>query len=161
MNSTIDYEGKVTGIWDLILHHYFPSTEEYVHRPQDKMEGGFLDIHTAHWIRDQECLFLVTQTKREARDIGEQAGDEGEAQLKRYLGSQERLMRSRQGHVLEALSISGGKKRFGIVAVGRRCRFYEYRRGGLSYMDNDKTKYELVTDVRIVHELLSYIRTNH
>ncbi|RMJ20888.1 hypothetical protein PHISP_08243 [Aspergillus sp. HF37] len=174
--AAIDYEGKVAGLWHFILHHYFPSIEEYVHRPQDKVESGFLDFHTAHWMRGQECLFLVTQTKREARDVGELAWDEGKAQLARYLAAQARLTRSRQDHLRGALWSSAATRRYGIVAVGKRCRFYEYGGSGLHPIADERdeedeedegeegdesVKYSLVKNARAVHKKLLQIKRKH
>ncbi|KAJ5811407.1 hypothetical protein N7474_007708 [Penicillium riverlandense] len=41
-----DYEGKVTGIWSLILNHYFNQAEGYVHRSQGLVVGGYIDVKT-------------------------------------------------------------------------------------------------------------------
>ncbi|ODM14844.1 hypothetical protein SI65_09838 [Aspergillus cristatus] len=41
-----DYEGRVTGVWDVIMQHYFPKSEGYVHRFQDYNAGGFVDRFT-------------------------------------------------------------------------------------------------------------------
>lgn len=45
-----DHERKVTGIWDLIMQHYFPKSGGYVHRFKDYIAGGFVDRHTNQWV---------------------------------------------------------------------------------------------------------------
>ena len=36
MNVTADCEGEVPGIRKILLNHYYPASEGYVHRPQGK-----------------------------------------------------------------------------------------------------------------------------
>ncbi|OJJ46440.1 hypothetical protein ASPZODRAFT_16201 [Penicilliopsis zonata CBS 506.65] len=66
MNTT-DYEGKVAGLWNFMLGHYFPSSDMFVHHPQDKVFAGYLDFNSSRWVpRDgtndrEELHFLVTQ----------------------------------------------------------------------------------------------------
>ncbi|GFF36090.1 LOW QUALITY PROTEIN: hypothetical protein IFM46972_04780 [Aspergillus udagawae] len=42
--SVQDYEGAGTGVWDLLLNHYFNQRDGFVHRTQDKVEGGYVDM---------------------------------------------------------------------------------------------------------------------
>lgn len=72
-----DYEGKVTGVWDVIMQHYFPKSGGYAHRFQDYIGGGFVDRYSYQWVRqlngtDIECHFLITQCKKNGmrRDPG-------------------------------------------------------------------------------------------
>ncbi|XHG02714.1 hypothetical protein AWENTII_006055 [Aspergillus wentii] len=90
-----DYEGKVNGLWGLPGLPY-----------------GSLDETTGQ-SKETECLFLVTQCKREAREAGNEAWNEGREQLQRYLQGQAQLQ-------------SAPAMFFGIVAVGNYCTFYEF-----------------------------------
>lgn len=120
MSPTEDYEGKVCGLWNILLHHYYPASEGYIHRAQDKVVQGYLDFNTVRWVQEyrgnakQEKFFLVTQCKRELREPGQEAWEEGKDQLVRYLGWLEEANKT-------------PAQRFGIVAVGKQCAFYVYR----------------------------------
>lgn len=125
MDPGADYEGKVTGLWNLILQHYFPASEGYVHRPQDKVMGGFLDFNSISWAEKwgdstkKQKMFLVTQCKRQSRETGEQAWEEGRNQLRRYLHSVMTKETEEREKRIPAVS-------FGIVAVGQRCSFFTF-----------------------------------
>lgn len=140
-----DYEGTVTGVWDVIMQHYFPKSDRYVHRFQDYIAGGFVDRYTYQWVPqpigpDLQYPFLVTQCKRESRNDA-QAFTEGEDQLNRY-------MPALQAH-------AWGNPIYGIVAVGKRARFYILRGGKAEFLFG-KVKYEIDTDGHIIHWHLVY-----
>ncbi|KAG2012354.1 hypothetical protein GB937_007183 [Aspergillus fischeri] len=44
--SAPDYEGTVTGVWDLLLKHYFNESDGFVYRTPDKVEGGYVDMNS-------------------------------------------------------------------------------------------------------------------
>ncbi|GIJ98443.1 hypothetical protein Aspvir_000560 [Aspergillus viridinutans] len=44
--SVQDYEGAVTGVWNLLLNHYFNQKDGFVHRTQDKVERGYVDMNS-------------------------------------------------------------------------------------------------------------------
>ncbi|OJJ31868.1 hypothetical protein ASPWEDRAFT_745309 [Aspergillus wentii DTO 134E9] len=136
-----DYEGKVNGLWGILLYHYFPS----------RLPGlpyGSLDETTGQ-SKETECLFLVTQCKREAREAGNEAWNEGREQLQRYLQGQAQLQ-------------SAPAMFFGIVAVGNYCTFYEFEpwENSLLAMNGGK-RYHLVRDAAEVHGELMHIRDFH
>lgn len=128
----------------MIMQHYFPKSDRYMHRFQDYIAGGFVDRYTYQWVPqpigpDLQYPFLVTQCKREAFS-------EGEDQLNRY-------MPALQAH-------AWGIPIYGIVAVGKRARFYILRDGQAEFLFR-KVKYEIDTDGHIIHRRLMYIRNHH
>jgi hypothetical protein len=88
--SVEDFEGAVTGVWDLLLRHYFSQSDGSVHRTQDRVRG-YVDINSYRWVvrpnqaRRVRTPFLVTQCRRTARENNKAAWDESFEQLKRYM----------------------------------------------------------------------------
>jgi hypothetical protein len=39
-----------SGVANAILNNYFPSVQSYVHRPEDYVVNGFVDINTHQWV---------------------------------------------------------------------------------------------------------------
>ncbi|KAI9934453.1 hypothetical protein MW887_000067 [Aspergillus wentii] len=87
--------------------------------------------------------------KREAREAGNEAWNEGREQLQRYLQGQAQLQ-------------SAPAMFFGIVAVGNYCTFYEFEpwENSLLAMNGGK-RYHLVRDAAEVHGELMHIRDFH
>jgi hypothetical protein len=151
----------VSGIWNLILNHYFPIANNYVHRPEDYVQCGYVDINTHEWIPAPpgvpvvnntgmtQCYFLVTQCKSIARESGKEAWKEGEEQLGKYMPA----MNSRHLWTYPT---------YGIVAVGRYVRFYELNTttGEVSYRRGTK-KWHILNNANIVHERIMEIVNKH
>lgn len=133
------------------MQHYFPKSEGYVHQFQDYIARGFVDRFTYQWVPqpagpDLECPFLVTQCKRMAANE-EKAFKDGKVQLDRYLPGL-------------AAAQTWAHPIYGIVAVGRKVRFYHLVGGLVIYWRGFKT-YEISTEGHIVHRRLIGIRNNH
>lgn len=160
-------EGHVNGVWDSILNWVFPSSESYITRPQDKMtkwggRKGFSDLHTFEWdeTNDKRIFFLITQCKPQKQEGQDKAWEDAAEQLGTYLWMQhgKRPVRNRPDV-------------YGIVAVGRRVRFFRYSdanqnvvpfRPGLMQSTKQKREYfDLVNDAGHVMAALRWIRRHH
>ncbi|PKX94126.1 uncharacterized protein P174DRAFT_420686 [Aspergillus novofumigatus IBT 16806] len=56
--SAQDYEGAVSGVWDLLLNYYFNQKDGFVHRTQDKVEGGYM-VSQHPWRHPQYGIIAV------------------------------------------------------------------------------------------------------
>jgi hypothetical protein len=99
----------------------FPVTQNYVTRPQDKHKffgglKGFSGLHTFQYVAaGQRRFFLITQCKPYSSEGVTSDWQEATVQLNDYLSA---VHRTRP---------AGQRPRvYGIAAVGRRVRFYEY-----------------------------------
>lgn len=86
-NSPPDNEGTVNGIWSIILHHYLPTSEPYIHRAQEYVTKGFTDWWIHQWQLPAEVRrpFLITQCKRQKRENEPKTWLEAENQLRKYI----------------------------------------------------------------------------
>ncbi|KAL2814514.1 hypothetical protein BDW59DRAFT_167160 [Aspergillus cavernicola] len=145
-------EGPVAAMMSFILGQAFPGQEGYIPEPQYQNSGGFTDVTTAHWQRDnQEQLrrtpFLITQTKRANRAGGVGGWHEGEEQLNRYL-------RPIAHHYPRV---------YGIVAIGRSLKFYQYSHnlGRIMFLHSREGPYDARDNARAIINRLNYIKNNH
>ncbi|KAF7178677.1 hypothetical protein CNMCM7691_007491 [Aspergillus felis] len=112
-------ESAVTGVWNLLLNHYFNQRDGFVHRSEDKVEGGYVDMSSYQWVvrpnqpRRVRTPFLVTQCKRTARENDKATWAEGFDQLKRYM--RHMVAQHPWRH-----------PQYGIIAVGRYVEFYKW-----------------------------------
>ncbi|RHZ64295.1 uncharacterized protein CDV56_108364 [Aspergillus thermomutatus] len=145
-----DYEGAVTGVWDLLLNYYFNQSNGFVHRTQDKVEGGYVDMSSYQWVvrpnqpRRVRTPFLVTQCKRTAREDDEATWTEGFEQLRRYM--RHMVAQHPWRH-----------PQYGIIAVGRSVEFYKWdtaKSAPVLYAG----RYDLLGHSAVVHERLMEIR---
>jgi hypothetical protein len=157
------------GIWDAILNWQFPVTDGYITRPQDlhkKFGGkkGFSDFHTFQYdAAGQQKFFLITQCKAVEGESRQSTWKEASDQLISYLNMQHK--KRPEGTV------------YGIVAIGKRVRFYQYnfvkknidpwRPGSkglppLPRIGEDRRDfYLLVDEVDRVQQALDWIRDHH
>lgn len=129
-NQLNDPESRTSGVMNAILNVYFPSSEGYVHRPEDYVVSGYVDINTHQWvptpagvtgtllppatsIPEIQVYFLVTQCKAARFEQHKPTWLEGRDQLDRYIG----IMRERN---------AWNSPNYGIVAVGSLVRFYQW-----------------------------------
>ncbi|PYH31894.1 uncharacterized protein BO87DRAFT_428132 [Aspergillus neoniger CBS 115656] len=153
-------EGVITGLWNLILNIHFPSSEDFVHRPQHggKKGGsaGYTDIESSVWNQHHRAKsrrptrFLVTQCKRFAK-VGQDSGwADGVRQMNVYLG--------------DIASSSKGRKYgiYGIIAIGKHVRFYEWDRKNKMVVDlGSGQPYHVKDDSVQVLNFLNMIKQNH
>ncbi|KAF4219840.1 hypothetical protein CNMCM8980_004776 [Aspergillus fumigatiaffinis] len=148
--SAQDYEGAVSGVWDLLLNYYFNQKDGFVHRTQDKVEGGYVDMSSYQWAvrpnqpRRVRTPFLVTQCKRTARENDAGTWAEGLDQLDRYM----RYMVSQH---------PWPHPQYGIIAVGRYAEFYKWD-AAVSAPALYTSRYDILGDSAAVHEHLMEIR---
>ncbi|GKZ29775.1 hypothetical protein AbraIFM66950_006405 [Aspergillus brasiliensis] len=115
-----DMEGRVNGIWNIILNAEFPVSEGYVHRPQDGVTGGFTDFKSIQWVLPegeqnlQQRAFLVTQCKRPEVQYRDSAWQEARDQLVDYLRGVRRSARGRRYGI------------YGILGLGKFVEFYKF-----------------------------------
>lgn len=114
-----DHEGTVNGVWLIILQHYFPGSQLYVHRAQEYVSQGFTDWWTHQWMSSPGLSnlvkrpFLVSQCKRESRQEDEASWHEAQDQLRRYLpGMALRSGRPQGPH-------------YGVVIIGKKVKFLQ------------------------------------
>ena len=137
-----DFEQKVDVVWSLILGHYLSKGKAYVHARENRVRKGYVDIYTKQWVRRPghqnrvQCPFLITQCKRQKRQWRDEAWDEGWHQIDKYLKALERKK-------------SWKHPSYGIVAVGKYVRFYEWdtkEKELLLY--NNERKYHIINDAQ-------------
>ncbi|GCB25760.1 hypothetical protein AAWM_08645 [Aspergillus awamori] len=122
-------EGIIAGLWNLILNIHFPPSEDFVHRPQHGRKEGYTDIQSNVWIQHngaqsrRPTAFLVTQCKRFDKEGQDSAWAEGVRQLNVYLGEIASSSKGRQYGI------------YGIVAIGKYVRFYEWDRNNRMVVD--------------------------
>lgn len=46
----LEINSLLIGIMNVILNHYFPSSEGYIHRPEDCVVSGYVEINTHQWV---------------------------------------------------------------------------------------------------------------
>lgn len=157
MNS--DYEGSVTGLWNLILNNYFSPNERYIHRPVQNVEKGFVDIDTHQWVYPppnskgrttldkKPCRFLMTQCKRLKYEGWNSVWHKGENQLGRYM-AEKRVW----PHPI-----------YGILAVGRLVLFYEWDPTLKKPVIHGQPsrKLHLEEEKKLIHRRLLHILNNH
>lgn len=144
----------------------FPVTANYITRPQDKHQffgglKGFSDLHTFQFdAAGQRRFFLITQCKPYSSEGVASDWQEAAVQLKDYLSS------------IHKTRPAGQRPRvYGIAAVGRRVRFYEYldipqdvggwRPGTLWSRTHGREFYDMRTEAALVQSALNYILNNH
>lgn len=127
-------------------------------------ERGFSDFHTFKYdATGQRKFFLITQCKSIEGESKQSVWEEAEDQLIRYLNMQHKKRPA--GTV------------YGIVAIGRRVRFYQYNfvqqkvdpwrpgRNGLPPLPGTGKErrhfYHLVREVDQVQKALDWIRNHH
>lgn len=135
-------------MWLSILNHYFPTSEEYAHRPEEyrRNRSGYTDIISVRWLGDNiaDCRpFLVTQTKRNRDENSASAWRTGRNQLDRYIGR-----------------INEGPNRkwyWGIVAIGSSVEFYKYNMHTAT-LKRTSNRLNVVTNHRAIHNALGRIK---
>lgn len=145
-------EDAVVGMWAFIIGEAFPGPEGYVAEPQYRNAGGFTDITTAHWRRDQNdklrrTPFLVTQAKRAGRETGLAGWHEGELQLNRYLGAM----------------VNQSSQLYGIVAIGKWAKFYKFnkRSGYVEFLKRYEKPLHVKEKVTLIRRRLEWMKSNH
>jgi hypothetical protein len=114
-------EGDVNGVWNGILNWVFDPVEGYATTPQDQHTGfggkkGFSDFHTKQrFVDGSHRCFLITQCKRIGKQHDEYTWEEGANQLQDYLYKEHGTRARNQRTPV-----------YGILAVGRRVRFFKY-----------------------------------
>ncbi|RLL99573.1 hypothetical protein CFD26_108065 [Aspergillus turcosus] len=89
--SDQDFEGAVTGVWDLLLNYYFNQSNGFIHRTEDKTIKGFININSYQWVVRLNAAgrvrtpFLVKQCKRTARETDKATWKKEWDQLQTYI----------------------------------------------------------------------------
>ncbi|KAF3392254.1 hypothetical protein DPV78_010548 [Talaromyces pinophilus] len=157
--SNGDYEAAVTGVWLMILNHYFSPSELYIHRAEEKVKKGFVDIDTHQWVDPpansggamrlgkKSCRFLMTQCKRQKYEGRNSVWQEGVTQLEAYMSDKRAW-----SHPI-----------YGIVAVGRYAQFYQWDHNSndLVEMTPAHGALHIKKDAEEIHRRLIEILNNH
>ncbi|KAL4781297.1 hypothetical protein BJX76DRAFT_360077 [Aspergillus varians] len=153
------HEDRVGAMWSAILAASFPPADGYLHAPQYENSGGFTDITTMHWQRDQtnalhKRILLVTQTKKYQSSITARRWAAGEGQLGRYLTGYHQDAQA-AGDVSPML--------YGIIAIGRWVKLYQHdgQTNELVYMFGEEGPYHVKNDADIIISRLRHMNGHH
>lgn len=143
------HESWIKGVWNSILYAAFPLNDGYLTGPGPVQGGEKVDLLTAHYVRKtewSETKFLVVKFKASGEETNSGVWEEAVGQLVRYLGA----TNERPTHRV-----------YGVVAIGRLVRFYEFVNGQLADLHGDGTAFYLDRQCKTITEKMEYIRKNH
>ncbi|KAL4782358.1 hypothetical protein BJX76DRAFT_358981 [Aspergillus varians] len=145
-------EGHVAAMMSFIFGQAFPRQEGYIPEPQYRNSGGLTDVTTAHWRRDntgrlRRAPFLITQTKRASKQSSVREWHGAEDQLNGYL----------------APLATHHPQLYGIVAMGRKIKIYQYSHnlGRIRFLHGTEGPCDVKDNARAVINRLNYIKNNH
>lgn len=149
--------GRLTaGLWDVILHEWFPSQERYANRALYQHSAGYSDILTNHWVARPggagpvECRFLIIQVKRFDRQTHPAACLQGANHLPGYMSTT-----FAQDSFLRCV--------YGTVAIGRRVRLSKWNdtTSSLNYLSKEHKAFDVVAESARVERYLDHIKGQH
>jgi hypothetical protein len=150
-----------------ILNHYFSSSQSYVHRPEDYVVEGFVDINTHQWVPvaslpvavtatllppqiptpEVQAHFMITQCKAARHETSETTWNEAERQMQRYM----RAMSTRN---------AWNCRLYGLILVGLIARFYVWNAStGRRRVWGERL--HLIDDENMIHSRMIWIQQNH
>ncbi|KAI0537524.1 hypothetical protein GGR58DRAFT_502099 [Xylaria digitata] len=141
-------EWETGTVWNDILHLYFTADAGYSTGPEMSLGGERAGLSTIHIIFDTEASekkFLIVEYRAPGLENQDTIWMEAVRQLQQYLAG----------------ITSHQHRKYGVVAIGKTVRFFEWVDDKLIDFQNDGTVYHIDLQCKTVTARLEYFRDHH